>query len=334
MHALRIPAVACLFAFGAVAGAADHCGEVLQRTGRNFSNEQYFNAVASRLYDQTCNGSTVRNNAGGSLSVDTIIEELPIRFGASGNSSSEKVQNFCRTYDSLVKNNSADIKVTSTVVDNSVNAWLHCQQLAGAGVDFTPAIQRTQFSVTVTRTGAAPVSIMGVQYDPKKASCTLPDKGILGARAVTADMNTRVALKDADTTLTVSCSRLPVQLAGGALEYPDIDFQINTDKTVAFSLPVQADAQMPVGWASTIQQQIADVKTQAATTQSALRKLTAGAGQCSPGGFVSKFPAEPATAAMQCPVGTYARGVEFRHASGHDLAYQEDVQVWCCPIGG
>jgi hypothetical protein len=86
--------------------------------------------------------------------------------------------------------------------------------------------------VTAIRTKPDAVSVVGVKYESALASCTIPDKGILGSKAVTADMNTDVALRDNASRLTVTCSRTPVIMPDGTKKYPDIDFQLVTSSTL------------------------------------------------------------------------------------------------------
>jgi hypothetical protein len=233
-----------------LAAADDGCSDVLQKAGRNYIEDDYANATASLLYDQQCSGATYKNSGGFGASLEAIIDSIPLKFGATGSNDTERMSNFCRTYNSLLINNTQSVRISNTVVGESVRAWLECKRLASQGIDFRPAILRTQFTVAVRRTSGAAASITSVLYDSKLANCTVPENG----KAAKATISTNIALVD-DREVVISCIRSAVKKQDGAMEYPAIDLSIVTDRGT-LALPVLQDAAMPELWASQIQSHI------------------------------------------------------------------------------
>ncbi|HEX5461483.1 MAG TPA: hypothetical protein VFX20_16085 [Steroidobacteraceae bacterium] len=334
---LPVSAAGVLILAGSLGTAAvaiaqdDGCGEVLQRAARNYTEDDYANATASQVYDEVCRGSHSKNASAGGLSFGAIIDSLPARFGATGNSSSEKQENFCHTYSALLSNNTTSVQTSDTVVADSVSAWLECKRLASAGISFSPTILRTQFSISVKRTNAEPAEITGFIYDHKLANCTIPEKGLLGNKAIPVDADTYFPL-DSDKQVTVACKRIGQPESDGTTSYPQIDFTVRTDRG-ALALPVFPDAQAPYRWSTSVQEEIVQLQKSERDLAAQARKMALGKAACEWEPFVKKEHSDTEYP-ISCKEGKYVRSIKFEHPSGQNLTYQESVSVQCCPLGG
>lgn len=234
------------------AHAQDICSGLLSYTGRDISSEARQNAIAADLYTQHCEGSSARQGSSTSVGLDAVVKAIPIKFNYGGASSSEKLNNFCKVYDSRRAEFSAEVIDTSTVVRESLEAFNTCVGLSVSGIYFNPKIGRTILVVDVRR-GSDDAAVTGVTYDPNLLECKLPplpaSKDAAAEPATVADANTVRPLDG--SYLPITCARKPQDGASGEKNYPRAELTIGTSRG-SFFMAVPQDAELPLNYASEI----------------------------------------------------------------------------------
>ncbi len=230
----------------------DICSGLLSYTGRDISNESRQNAIAADLYTQHCEGSSARQGSSTSVGLEAVVKAIPIKFNYGGASSSEKLNNFCKVYDSRRAEFVSEIIDTSIVVREALEAFNACVSLSASGIYFNPKVGRNILVVDVRR-GSDDASVRGVTYDPNLLECRLPPtaagKDSAGEPAAVADANTIRTLDG--SYLPITCIRKLQDGADGEKIYPRAELTIGTSRG-SFFMAVPQDAELPLKYASEI----------------------------------------------------------------------------------
>ncbi|MCW1841765.1 hypothetical protein [Prosthecomicrobium hirschii] len=243
--------------------AQDVCGGILTYTGRDVINESRENSVAAELYTQHCEGSSAKKSSTTSIGLEAVVKAIPVKFNFGGTSGEERLNNFCKTYDSRRSEFSAERIDKSIVVREALSAFNECVSLAAKGIFFNPKIGRTTLVIDVRR-GSDDASITGVSYDPDLMTCRLPPKAASGGRpAEPATVATTDTTRDLDGNyLPMVCERKPQVGASGEKSYPRAELIVATSRG-SFFLPVVGDVQLPQQWASDIGNRLAGIEAMA-----------------------------------------------------------------------
>lgn len=247
-----IPLLIFLSSFAQTAHSQDVCSGLLSYTGRDLHTQERENALAESLYTEHCAGSQSSSNSSGSLGIDAVVKAIPIKFRAGGSTSKEKIDNFCKIYDSNRAQFSNENIDTSVVVREALTAFNSCISMASRGIYFNPVIGAKQLSVDVRR-GSDDTSITGLTYDPQLLECRLPPGKM-------PDGTARASLvADGDSVLdlggsfvTITCVRKPQTLGSGEKIYPSAELTIATGRGALY-VPIAADAELPPMTASAIE---------------------------------------------------------------------------------
>jgi len=234
----------------------DGCAEILRYSSRDYSVEKSDIGVAMKVYEQYCENETVKKGTTFNAGLDAVIKAVPIKFSLGAGSSAERTKHFCKTFDSAYKRDEAYYKETSTAVAHSTTAWLACKGLASQGLVFRPQLSKTLILIDIVRTKALPVSVQGITYDQKLATCTVPNTSTSNT-PILADKNTVKSLEPGSWTVT--CVRKPETISNEQI-FQAIDISIATTDG-PFLLPVAADAKFSYQWASEFQQQLTAIAT-------------------------------------------------------------------------
>ena len=190
-----------------------------------------------KIYDQQCDGSQSKKSSNLSIGLDTVIESIPTKFNLGSGSSSEKITNFCRTFNSELNVNSNLYSERNLVSVDAVKQWGECIRLYGEGIVFNPIVNTRQAIIQLSKRTADPVTVTGIQFDTDQLSCTVPDDDNTSS-ATKASMDTRKQIRDGNIW-TASCNRQAI-LDKQVKIYPETDLTVHTTKG-SFSLLIQAD---------------------------------------------------------------------------------------------
>lgn len=225
------------------------CTGILSYASRDVISESRENSIASSLYTEHCEGSSSKNGSSSSIGLEAVVKAIPVKFSYGGSSNSEKLNNFCKVYDSRRAEFSSQAIDKSIVVREALESFNNCISLAAKEIYFNPSIGRTRLVVDVRR-GSSDAAINGVSYDPQLLTCLIPP--LNAGRSKTskiADKDTVVDLNGNYMPLT--CERIPQVSNNGIAEYPRAELIVATTRG-SLSLKIAADAQLSEQWASEI----------------------------------------------------------------------------------
>jgi hypothetical protein len=172
--------VCAILSFGSVAfaqEAQDICLGVLTYTGRDENSQARQNALAENIYSQHCEGSSIKRGSTISIGLEAVVKAIPVKFNFGGASNEEKLNNFCKTYDSRRAEFHEERIDQSTVVREALTSFNDCLRFSTQHVLFNPKIGRTRLVIDVKRTAAEDASITGISYDPSLLTCELLPNG-------------------------------------------------------------------------------------------------------------------------------------------------------------
>lgn len=246
--------------------AQNVCTGLLSYTGRDFNTSARENSVAASVYSEHCQGNSARKDASTSVGIDAIVKAIPVKFRYGGSSSEEKLNNFCKIYDQRRAEFSSERIDSSTVVTGALTAFNDCVGLAARDIYFSPSIGKTLIVVDIKR-GGEPASITGIQYDSNLLSCRLPAEESKGP-SIVADKDTNRVLNTA--YLSLVCERLGQSSKDDVKLYPAVELTITTSRG-GLLLPIAADAEMPLKYASELAEQTKTLEKQLEEQIGALR---------------------------------------------------------------
>lgn len=247
---------------GATASAAQEvCTGLLSYTGRDISSEARENAIAASLFTQHCEGSSAKQGSATSVGLEAVVKAIPIKFNFGGSSSSEKLNNFCRVYDSRRSEFSTETIDTSIVVREALQAFNTCISLAGSGIYFNPKVGKTNLVIDVRR-GSDDAYIRGLTYDATLLQCYLPPTPTQNGESQGAKLANKDSVLQLDGNFVpITCDRLPQNSAtAGERVYPSAELTIGTSRGSLF-LGVPADASLPLQFASDLSVRMAAIET-------------------------------------------------------------------------
>ncbi|WP_105403427.1 hypothetical protein [Neorhizobium sp. T7_12] len=232
--------------------AQDYCGDVLRYAAKDYSLETQQDSIAKDIYDQTCTGSQAKDTKSFSLGAEAVIYSVPAKFNLGSGSTKDRVEHFCRTFDSDYRANTARYRETSLVSKEAVSAWSNCVQLSGEGVKFKPLITTTQVTIEIKKTAPDAVEVAGIQFDPSLLACSVPNDNNQATR-VDATMKT-VKTLNSGGTWQVSCDRKS-RSDDHQQTYREADLSVHTSKG-SFTVRVPADAAIGPQSASEINEKL------------------------------------------------------------------------------
>ncbi len=236
--------------FSNKACAQDICNGILSLTGRDNASEARENSIAANTFNHYCKGSTINVATNNSIGIQAIVESIPIKFAVGGGTAEQRLDNFCRVYDSRRAEYSAETIDKSTVVRESLAAFNQCVALAGTEIYFKPLVGKSLITIEVRR-GSNDADILGINYDPKKLTCRLPPTSTSGAAIADKDTIRRLD----GNFFPITCDRIPMTGSDGVSDYPGTEIVIGTSRG-SLLLPLPPHAEMPKQWASEISQHI------------------------------------------------------------------------------
>jgi len=227
------------------------CINLLQYTGADKYTTINDNASAFNVFKTHCAGSKGRSTFSNSIGLDAVIKVIPLKFNAGGSSDIERLDNFCKLYQSKFENFSKEIGIITAPVRESLRAFNDCIGMTAKGIYVNPTLGTKQISIDIRR-GSDDAAIKGLTYDDKLMECRLPP-------SVSNDGKTHesiVANKDSVLVLdgnyvTITCVRKPQGEKSGEQFYPAAELIVGTSRG-GFSLPIPADVEIPVNRASEI----------------------------------------------------------------------------------
>lgn len=239
-----------------IAGAAaqDVCSGILRYAGRDEIQEDQDLAIAQSIYRQHCQGSASRSSSSESAGVGAIVSSIPVSFNIGGASTSEQLNNFCKTANSQnILSKKTNLR-RSIVVREALNTFEDCIKFANRDIFFEPVIDRTRLVIGIRR-GAENAEVLGIHYNSEELSCTVPNaEGTNSTTPATPD--TRKILNT--ISYLISCNRAAKPEQDGALEYPRAEIVIATDRG-NFLLAIASDELRPERWASEVSGRISDL---------------------------------------------------------------------------
>jgi hypothetical protein len=304
----------------------DGCSDVLYFAGRNYTKDTLELSVAQRVYDQYCENDSAKSGLSIDTGAEAVIKAVPFKGHGSGESTSEQLKSFCKTYNSDYRHDETRYHATSLVDPSAPNTWLACKQLAARGVLFRPETQRTAFAIEVARKGADAVAVQGIIYNSALLKCTVPSSNASPDKRVTADKDTHKALTN--DYWTVSCERVAIMKDNEAV-YPEADIQVITTRgTFPFTVP--RDEMLPLQWASQIAEKQNVLDSQIQKLQAALpaKLATFGTSDVDQVGYL--FYRGQGPQAHRCPPGQFVSeiGVSAWNSGAGD-ALVADINFGC-----
>lgn len=246
----------------------DGCAEVLKYSARDYSVEKSEIGVAVKVYDQYCENDSVKSGTNFNAGLETVIKAVPVKFSLGSGSAEERTKYFCKTFDSDYKRNEQSYKSISQVVASTTTAWLGCKSLASKGIVFRPQVAKTQLLIEILRTSPDAVTVEGITYNSKYASCSVPNSN--DSKSVTI-ANQKTTKDLSPSSWTITCSRTPENTSKETI-YPAFDISVATTKG-PFLMPVAADAKFPYQWSSELQQQLTQVTNQTKSNSEGLQRI-------------------------------------------------------------
>jgi len=109
---------------------AASCEGVLSLAGRD--NEMHIVRLSNieEQHNAMCQGKQRRSGFNITAGVAAFVDGLPVELTGSGNSTADKVSNFCSRFDSWRQTEYQQLNMSSTVVREAVSAWTSCMALA------------------------------------------------------------------------------------------------------------------------------------------------------------------------------------------------------------
>jgi hypothetical protein len=258
--------LACL---PSTSSAQDGCASVLSLTGRNFIESSVEFSSAQNIYSNYCSGSTYKSGSATNVGLDVVIEGIPLGVSFFGNSSEEKINNFCSTMSQGENTDYVKALKGSLVSIEAVKAWADCKKYQNIGIAFSPIITIDSVTVDVKKTASDPVRIQGVSAG-EGLECSIPWDSASPNASADVSSNTRLELNDS-RQWQVQCRRTGSSV-GGSISYERTSLTINTSEG-SFVLPVPADAAFSAQTASelnrsleALQNKIAEMSTKMRTT--------------------------------------------------------------------
>jgi hypothetical protein len=235
---------------------ADGCNSVLVYTGRDYTLEERKWSTASTLYDSYCSAEHVKQGFSFDSGMDAVVEEIPFKGKLSGSNNNERMQSFCKQYNTEFAAFEKTHKEASIVVNNSVNAWLECKKLATRGVIFVPQVGQTQFTVGIKNLSPDEVKVKKILYDSKALSCVVDDSDQSPTSTEVTDKTTKkLASGSAYNSWNIACARKGEKKNDGSTMYPAFDFTVTTSKGNLL-MPIAHDTAIPYQYASEIKTDI------------------------------------------------------------------------------
>ncbi len=254
------------------AETADTCAEVLQTSARNYSQSGASSAIAYKVYNQYCQQDHARSGQSTAIGLDAILDEMPARFSLNNASTSDRLNNFCKTFDSDYQQQQSWYQNLSLANDNTTAAWLQCKLLATKGVGFSTMVSQQQMLISVRRMAGDDVTVSGVNYDQRRSAmtCTVPNSDNIN-HTVVADGNTTKRL--GPDFWTITCMRNGIN-SGNSTIYPPATISVITSAG-PFLFTADGDQAFDLQYASTINSKLTDLQsTVAAIPKSYKIKIT------------------------------------------------------------
>ena len=237
------------------ANSQEICTGILKYTGNDYYRSSTENAIAADIFNQHCSGEQAKASSASSLGLDVIVKSIPIKFNYGGSNSSERLNNFCKTYSSNSTKFSSEEINKSTVVRSALSAFNSCLSLASKGIYISPTIGLTTIIVDIRR-GPEDSAISGVGYDNQLLECRLPARNeATGAKV--ANKNSYVKLNG--DFVTITCDRKPIDGPGGEKHYPSAELTISTTEG-GMLLTIPSDTALSPTKASEIEEKTAELK--------------------------------------------------------------------------
>jgi hypothetical protein len=233
---LSVLGVPSVFSQTATTSAYSRCEKVLELTGKDVSVNVQERKIRLEVYENLCNGTSAKEGLDFSLSGSAIIDLVPVEGAATFASRKEKVEKFCKTYDSKTDIDAYNVGLSSTVVRESIGAWERCMninQSVNIAVTSGPGPEGLLIELTRMKENA---TFQGIDVHSGAMNCTAtaPLKKIDGSTTYTAAKNTTTLLADGKS-VNVSCTRTPKNPdAAGNAYYPPLSFSILTDRGSLF----------------------------------------------------------------------------------------------------
>jgi hypothetical protein len=246
--------VAALAISGADALAAAQCEAILQYGARETSVEASKHKISSSYYSRHCEGSTASASSQTDVGFMAMISGNFFDIDVGTGSTSDKANNFCKSYSDSKDRRDELYRNVSTVNAQALTSFVDCAKLSVEGVAFSPTLSRTVVNLDIQRTTGAKLTLTGFAYDEQLLECTGQNRE-----------NQRVPLKSvapielADNQMwTAICTRKP-QSAGDVVFYPDATLSVATSQS-SFLLPISADALHPRQWATDFESELVDIR--------------------------------------------------------------------------
>ena len=144
---------------GTLLNAQDYCNDVLIYAGRNTSISVKKAFLAKSIYDQYCSGTQIKSG-------DSFSADIPLKLGKlgiSGSSTSEKISNLCKTYESQYVGLVETYSYQETASIEAIQAWVNCNNLNNKGVLIKPTIADKQLLINLQQSKGNEVEINGVR---------------------------------------------------------------------------------------------------------------------------------------------------------------------------
>jgi hypothetical protein len=152
------------------------------------------------IYDQHCQSNSSGSSTSAGIGLDAVVKAIPFKFTGTYGSSSEAMQNFCKTYQSIASSQQETNSYEYRVASKTHDTVIECLRLQSQGVTVSHSIASTQSSNFFLKSGVT----QKIQVSGIHVSGDVKCEGATGGKTVAMTGATSL---DVPKTLSFHCRR-------------------------------------------------------------------------------------------------------------------------------
>lgn len=183
------------------------CTEAYRDALADVNAGQSINFGNSVAYDKYCSASGTLNKSSFSGTVDTILEEVPIKASLQGASSEQKMEQFCKLGFQQNGFYSNDVWYVKTIVLGAQKNLNECKRMESTGLLVTHQYTAPKYIVITGRylNKNSQATLDALSFDPKEVSCSSTSFNKKGKPIMFREKHSSIL---AENDFTIQCKRI------------------------------------------------------------------------------------------------------------------------------
>ena len=239
-------------------GIVSSCNAIIDRGLREYDIDKRSVVYLNSIHDRYCDAQNSVKSRGAGISLDAVVETIPLGLAGDYSSNEEAMRNFCRNYESDTFIQSGSLRMQERIIERAYDSFDSCISIAAEGIRVTHSIRNIEaMDFYIASIRARPVTLNGMGISDN-VTCSSVFKG---EQLSSEELKNEQHIIAVTETMSINCERTPSLTEAGDELFEEATITLFTDvgSNGNYGVYWPQDSKLAPNKASEIQQVLEDL---------------------------------------------------------------------------